>query len=309
MASVLVTGASGFIGSHCVKALLSKKHRVFGVDSTPSDLIDSDPNFTFVQCDVTDKDTISRIIASNRVDSVVHLANSVDNDLDSYITDAEMKKSKICDKFIYEAADKNNCKNFILLSTTQVYGIVKGREPIRETSPEKGSSNYVDMKLTSEKIMSKAFKKSDTVPVIARVAPVYTSEYTQNLRDKVYDVKDDVAYIYNDGLYGFSFCCLYNLLDFIKGIVAIPSGRYEGIYNLADSEILTAKEILDYEREHHRIGAVIQRSPGVGISFNKAKSRTDYRYFDPSTTLSNWRIDNTKAKRIAPLKWTLSNTK
>ena len=47
----------------------------------------------------------------------------------------------------------------------------------------------------------------------------------------------------------------------------------------------------------------------MGISFNKAKSRTDYRYFDPSTTFSNWRIDNTKAKRIAPLKWTLSNTK
>ena len=236
-----------------------------------------------------------------------------------------MKKSKIWDKFIYEAAVKADVKNFILLSTTQVYGQQKGREPIRETTSEKGSSNYVDMKLLSEKMLNKAVKKSDMVPVIARVAPIYTSEYTQNLRDKVYDSKDDVGYIYNDGLYGFSFCCLYNLLDFIKGIIAIPSGRYgermlkilvvedeeliRRIANISDTEIITAKDILDYEREHRRIGAVIQRSPGVGISFNKAKAKTDYRYFDPSTTFNNWRIDNTKSKRIAPMRWTLANTK
>ena len=309
LASVFLTGASGFIGIKCTEALLAKKHRVYAVDSTTNELVNTDANYTFVQCDITDKDTISRIIASNKIDTVVHLACSVDNDLDSYITDAEMKKSKICDKFIYEAAVKADVKNFILLSTTQVYGQQKGREPIRETTSEKGSSNYVDMKLLSEKMLNKAVKKSDMVPVIARVAPIYTSEYTQNLRDKVYDSKDDVGYIYNDGLYGFSFCCLYNLLDFIKGIIAIPSGRYEGIYNVSDTEIITAKDILDYEREHRRIGAVIQRSPGVGLSFNKAKAKTDYRYFDPSTTFNNWRIDNTKSKRIAPMRWTLANTK
>ena len=309
MSSVLITGASGMIGMYLTSSLLQKKHRVFGVDSRNNDFIGTDANYTFVQCDITDKDAITTIIASNKIDTVVHLANSVDNDIDPYVTDAEIKKSKICDKFIYEAADKHMVKNFILLSTTQIYGVQKGREPIRETAPEKGSSNYVDLKATSEKLMQKAFKKSDTVPVIARVAPVYTSEYTQNLRDKVYDYKDDVAYIYKDGEYGFSFCCVFNLIDFINGIINIPSGRYEGIYNVADSRMITAKEILDYEREHHRIGAVIQRNPGVGISLNKSKAKTDYRYFDPNTTFNNWNIDNTRAKRIAPFRWTLSNTK
>ena len=309
MASVLVTGASGFIGMKLVDSLLRKKHRVFGTDSSPNGQIGLDPNYSFVQCEPTDKDSVTQIISSNQLDTIIHLANSVDNDLDSYITDNELKRSKLTDKYIYEAADKYDVKNFILLSTTYVYGPQKGREPIRETTSEKGSTNYADMKMTSEKYIMKAFKKSDCVPVIARVAPIYTAEYTQNLRDKVYDTKDDVGYFFNDGIYGFTFCCLYNFIDFCKGIIAIPSGRYDGIYNVCDSDILTAKQILDYERDHNRIGAVVQKSSGFSLGLNKAKAKTDYRYFDPSATFQNWRIDNTKARRIAPMKWTLTNTK
>ena len=309
MASILVTGASGMIGLYLTSSLLHKKHRVFGIDTRKNEFIGTDPNYTFIQCDITDKDAITNVIDSNKIDVVVHLANSVDNDIDPYVTDAEMKKSKICDKFIYAAANKAEVRSFILLSTTAIYGVQKGREPIRETAPEKGNSNYADLKMTSEKIMQKEFKKSETIPVIARVAPIYDAEYTQNLRDRVFDAKENVAYIFNDGEYGFSFCCVFNLIDFINGIINVPTGRSEGIYNLADSRLITAKEIIDYEKEHHRIGAVIQKSPGMGISINKGKMKTDYRYFDPSITFNNWNIDNTRAKRIAPFRWTLSNTK
>lgn len=215
MASILVTGASGMIGLYLTSSLLHKKHRVFGIDTRKNEFIGTDPNYTFIQCDITDKDAITNVIDSNKIDVVVHLANSVDNDIDPYVTDAEMKKSKICDKFIYAAANKAEVRSFILLSTTAIYGVQKGREPIRETAPEKGNSNYADLKMTSEKIMQKEFKKSETIPVIARVAPIYDAEYTQNLRDRVFDAKENVAYIFNDGEYGFSFCCVFNLIDFI----------------------------------------------------------------------------------------------
>ena len=309
MSSILITGASGMVGLYLTSSLLHKKHRVYGIDTRKNEYIGTDPNYTFVQCDITDKDAITNVIESNKIDVVVHLANSVDNDIDPYVTDAEIKKSKICDKFIYSAADKAEVKSFILLSTTQIYGIQKGREPIRETFPEKGSTNYSDLKATSEKIMLKEFKKSDTIPVIARCAPLYDAEYTQNLRDRVFDSKENVGYIFKDGEYGFSFCCVFNLIDFINGIINVPEGRYEGVYNIADSRMITATEIIDYEKAHHRIGAVVQKNPGMGISINKGKMKTDYRYFDPSITFNNWNVDNTRAKRIAPFRWTLSNTK
>ena len=309
MANVLITGASGSMGLALTELLLRKKHRVFAVDVRKNDFDGTDQNYSFVQCEITDANTVTDIINSNHIDTVVHLACTVDNDLDPIVTDTEIKQSKAVDKYLYAAAERADVKNFVLTSTTHIYGLQKGREPIRETTPEKGASNYVDMKLASEKAITKAFKKADTVPVIARVSPIYTAEFTENLREHVYDKKEDVAYIFKDGEYGYSFCCMYNYIDFISGIIDIPSGRYEGVYNVCDSRQTTAKEILDFEREHHRIGAVIQRNPPGAVSFNKGKGKSDYRYFDPAASFGNWNIDNTKAKRISTFRWNLSNTK
>ena len=309
MSNILITGASGMIGLYLTSSLLHKGHKVIGTDSKSNEFVGTNPNYQFTQCDITDKSTVTALIGSNSIDVVVHLANSVDNDIDSYITDDEIKRSKICDKFIYSAADKAGVKIFILLSTTSVYGSQKGREPIREDVVEKGGTNYADLKLTSEKIMIKEFKKSSVAPVIVRVAPIYSAEYTQNLRDRVYDSKEDVGYIFDDGNYGFSFCCVFNLIDFINGIISAESGRKEGIYNVADKEMTLAKDIIAYEQEHHRINAVVKKSQGFSFGINKSKMKSDYRYFDPSATFSNWCIDITKAKRFATFRWNLKNTK
>ena len=311
MSSIMITGASGMIGQYLTSSLLHKKHRVFAVDSKTNGYVGTDPNYTFVQCEITDKNAVTAVLESNHIDTLVHLANSVDNDIDALITDAEIKKSKITDKYIYSAAVKAGVTNMVLLSTTDVYGLQKGREPIRETIAEKAITNYADMKLTSEKLMEKAFKKTDSIPVIARVSPVYDAEHTDNLHAHVYDVKENVGYIFGEGDYGYSFCCVFNLIDFINGIIGIPQGRYEGVYNVCDSKQLTAKEIIEYEKEHRRIGAVIQKTPGSekAMLFNKGKMKNDYHYFDPTLTYYNWNFDNTRAKRIAPMRWNLSNTK
>ena len=297
------------IGKAVVESLLNKKHKVFGIDNKTNDLVGTNPNYEFLQEDITNKNTVSQFLINNAIDVVVHLANTVDNDIDAYITDAEMKRSKLCDKYLYDVAVKAGCTSVIIISTTQVYGIQKGREPIRETFPDKGISNYTNMKLHSEKALMKATKKSRTIPVIARVAPIYHAEFTQNLHTRVFDSKENVAYIYKEGEYGFSFCCLYNLIDFINGIVNVPEGRYEGIYNVSDTRTITAAEIIEYEKKKYRIGAVIQKNPSVVLTVNKGQMRTDYRYFDPTFTFYNWNIDNTKARRISTFRWNLSNTK
>lgn len=308
MSSIFVTGASGMIGKAVVSSLLHKKYSVYAVDSKTNYMVGKDENLHFTQCDILDKTNISAILNREPFDVVIHLANSVDNDLDSLITDTEIKKSKQTDKYFYDLVNASKAKCIILLSTTDVYGPQKGREPIRETTAEKGNTNYADLKLTSEKLFNKAFKNSSTIPVVARVSPIYDAEYTDNLHCHVYDPKDNVGYIYNDGSYGYSFCCIYNLVDFINGIVSKPSGKYDGVYNVCDSRMLTAKEIIDYEKTKHRIGAVIQKTPG-GFALSKGKMKTNYKYFDPSLSFNNWCFDNTRAKRIAPMKWNLSNTK
>ena len=171
------------------------------------------------------------------------------------------------------------------------------------------------MKYESEKAMAKVVTKSASCKcVIARVSPVYTKNFTDNLKAKVFDPKEGCAFVYGYGDYGYSFCCVYNLVDFIVGILNIAPGvNYMGVYNICDTKPIAAREILDLLRERHAVGAVVQRnlgSEGIKGLFNfGGGGKNDYRYNDISLACSNISYDNTKAQRISAFRWKLTNTK
>ncbi len=315
MKTVFLTGASGLMGSELAEALLAKGFKVVGVGNTPGSGVD-DPNYTFIQADATDKDTVTKALNENHIDVLVHLACTVDNDLPNIITSAHEKQSAAVDKYLYKAAVTAGVSDMILISTHQVYAHQKTREPIRETADEKPATAYAKLKYESEKALAKAVKSSSsTTGVIARVCPIYTKDYAPNLHAKIFDPKDNCSYIYGYGDYGFSFCCLYNLIDFIIGILTVSDGiNYQGIYNICDSKPILAKEIVDFERQYHKLGAVIQRNYGSdavksALAFGSKNAKIDYRYNDLSIICSNISYDNTKAQRISTFRWKLSNTK
>ncbi len=314
MKTVFVTGASGMIGLALTEALLQKGCKVIGTDSKPNNFINS-PNYSFVQASIEDKGNIVNVLNGSSIDVLVHLACSVDNDFPSVLTSAEEKISSAVDKYLYKAAVDAGVGDIILLSTYQVYAPQKTREPIRETSDEKPVTVYGKLKFDSEKTLSKVVVKSASCKgVIARVCPIYTKEFTDNLKAKVYDPKESCSFIYGYGDYGYSFCCLYNFIDFVNGILNVANGiNYQGIYNVCDTKPIAAKDIVETLRQDHKIGAVVQRnlgSEGIKGMFNfGGAAKNDYRYNDMSTVCSNISYDNTKAQRISAFRWKLANTK
>ena len=75
-----------------------------------------------------------------------------------------------------------------------------------------------------------------------------------------------------------------------------------------------AKDIVEFERDFHKLGAVISRNYSAdaikaALANSGKKPKTDYRYVDLSTLTSNINYDNTKAQRISTFRWNLSNTK
>ena len=315
MKTILVTGAAGMIGKAVTEMLLSKGYNVSATDNAP-DPFGEQENLTYTQCPVTDKDRITGLINSSRADVLIHLACTVDNDFPDVLSSEEEKVSAAVDKYLFKAAVSANFKDIMMISTHQIYAPQKSREPIRETMPEKPSTLYAKIKSDSEKTLSASLKKGDTKGVIMRVCPVYTKDFTDNLKAKVYDPKDGCAFVYGYGDYGYTFTCLYNIVDFINGILTCPSGiSYPGIYNVCDSKPIQAKEIVEVLRNDHKIGAVMSRNyssdavKGATFLFGSKASKTDYRYNEVGIACSNISYDNTKAQRISTFRWKLSNTK
>lgn len=315
MSTALVSGAGGLIGSIVCSELLRKGFRVIGVDSNDSEKNSSKDNYVFFEGAPNDMNAYAAAFESEQVDYFIHLACSADNDFENIIDDEQVSLSRQCDKFIYQLAIDSNVTHLLLLSTTQVYDVKKTREPVREDGELRPVSNYAKMKFDSEKTLAGlARKNKDKFCCIMRVSPVYTKKFLENLRSKVYDEKQRVAFLYMKGDYGFQFCSVYNLSDFILGYIeCADNSSYTGIFNVADKNLIKACEIVTYIRENGRLGPVVQRNFGTenlkNIFTNKKGEKTDYRFLDIPNILNNNGIDNNKARRVCVFKWDLNNTK
>lgn len=158
---ILVTGGTGFIGSHTVVELLNENYEVVVIDNfsnSKPDVVDkikmiTNKDFTFYEGDVCDKDLLQTIFNENKINAVIHFAGfkavgeSVQkplmyysNNLDSTIT--------LC-----EVMNENNVKNIVFSSSATVYGNPKSL-PIKETFPTGETTNpYGATKVMIERIL------------------------------------------------------------------------------------------------------------------------------------------------------------
>ncbi len=318
MQTVLVTGGCGFIGNHICSGLLKKECEVICVDKEESNYNAGKLHYTFIQCDPYDKNAMGDIFEQNKIDVLIHAACTVDNDFGPVVTNKEIEISKQVDKFIYRYAMQENVSKVVLLSTDQVYEFPKTREPIREDDDLKTTSNYAMLKYSSEKaLVSELQHHKNTMVCIARYAPVYSMNYTDNLVAKITDPKDGTKFVYGKGQYGFQLCCVHNLVDFILCFVKnADDSMYTGVYNVGDKELTTAADIINFMRDNHHLGTVLQKTPGGALSKIKGlfgggnkEEKTNYRFLDMSKLEYNNMLDKTKASKLATFRWDIHNTK
>lgn len=317
MATVLVTGGCGLIGQHICSGLLKKGNVVISADREEGHYNTGKARYTFVQADPTDRDKYEEIFEKNKIDILVHAACTVDNDISNIVEEKQMSDCRSCDKFIYELAFSSGVSKIIMLSTSQVYEQPDTREPIREDHPLKPVTNYAVMKFASEKTFVEALgSRQDVICAILRFAPVYTHDYVDNLVAKITDPKSGGYFVYGKGQYGFQFCCIHNLVDFILCFVKnADSQKYSGVYNVGDKLLITALDIINFMRLHHRLGTVVQKNSGGTISKfiqkigGSKEEKTNYRYLNLARLMSNTMLDNTKAAKLLSFRWDLHKTK
>ena len=155
---ILVTGGAGYIGSHCVMALLENNNDVVIFDNLSTGHIETVQtlqkygNVEFQQGDLTNFDDINSVFKNFNIEKVVHFAafsqvgESVVNPQKYYI-------NNVCGTInLLRAMLENNVKKIVFSSTAATYG-EPVYIPIDEKHPQNPINPYGQSKLMIEKIM------------------------------------------------------------------------------------------------------------------------------------------------------------
>ena len=172
---ILVTGGTGFIGSHTCVSLMAEGHDVAIVDNLSNsrrEVVDRVAQIAgrrpeFVEGDVRDRDLLRRILARRAVDAVIHFAGlkavgeSVAQPLRYYDWNVGGAIA-LC-----EVMAEVGVKTLIFSSSATVYGD-PASVPIREDFPRSATNPYGASKLMIEDILAD-LAKSDPEWRIARL--------------------------------------------------------------------------------------------------------------------------------------------
>jgi len=117
MAKILVTGGSGFLGSHIADALSDIGHEVTILDLSNSKYLRDDQNF--IQGDITDQESMNKALRG--MDYVYHLAALADLREAQELPLESIHINIYGTAVLLNAAVKNNIKRFIFGSSVYVY--------------------------------------------------------------------------------------------------------------------------------------------------------------------------------------------
>lgn len=146
---VLVSGGSGFVGSHLIKSL-SRNHEVHNLDISP-------PKFErdkFLQVDIRDRKALGEAFRTQLkdIDAIIHLA-ALSRERESEVEQTKYFETNIIGtaNVLQEARENSRCRKFVFASTYLVYGD-SSRSKIDESAPLHPKSIYAITKATGEMI-------------------------------------------------------------------------------------------------------------------------------------------------------------
>jgi UDP-glucose 4-epimerase len=124
MAEILVTGSSGFIGSHVARELLDMGHHVVGLDDLSGGFVENNPpGLDFTQGSINDVDRVDQLFADYRFEYVFHLAAYAAEGLSHFIKRFNYENNLIGSvNLINASVNTGTVKCFVFTSSIAVYG-------------------------------------------------------------------------------------------------------------------------------------------------------------------------------------------
>tara|TARA_B100000780_G_C21110447_1_gene448727 strand:+ start:830 stop:1837 length:1008 start_codon:yes stop_codon:yes gene_type:complete len=177
---LLVTGGSGFIGSHLIKLLLadSQNHSILNIDcltyasNNSLEFLNSSSRYQHEEVDICSEEDVNRILSQFKPDCIMHLAaeSHVDNSIKGpgkFVTTNILGTFNLLNcSLSYVKKENINQFRFHHVSTDEVYGdLTKEEHPFRESNAYKPSSPYSATKAASDHLV-RAWGRTYGLPVV-----------------------------------------------------------------------------------------------------------------------------------------------
>jgi len=246
---VLITGVTGFAGSHLVDYCLSKSGiEVFGIQrwrSRTENIEHCMDRFCMYECDVRDASSVRDVIEQVRPDWIFHLAAQSFVPTSWRAPTESLTTNIIGQLNIFEAVKKTGLKSRIQIAgSSEEYGMVYPDElPIKETNPLRPLSPYAVSKVAQDLLAYQYFMSFQTDVVRTRGfnhtgprrAPVFVcADFAKQIIDIERSKREPVIYVGNlDAIRDFT-----DVRDIVRGYwLSLEKGRPGEVYNLCSGVV------------------------------------------------------------------------
>src|SRR5690554_251527 len=259
--AILVTGGTGYIGSHTVVELLDSGYEVVIVDnfynSKPEvlnriqDITGKD--FKFYEIDIRDQEALDKVFSENQIEAVIHFAGlkAVGESVEIPITYYHNNITGTL--MLCEVMQKHGVKKIVFSSSATVYGM-DNKPPYTEDMPTSATNPYGRTKLMIEEILKDIYVSDNSwgISILRYFNPIgahasgkigedpngipnnllpYITQVACGKREKLYVFGDD--YDTNDGTGVRDYIHVVDLAQaHIKALEKILSNTGVEIYNL-----------------------------------------------------------------------------
>jgi len=253
----LITGGSGFIGSHLADRLLSLGHEVLVLDDLSTGSIEnithlkSKPGFSYVIDTVTNEPLLAEMI--DRCDVVYHLAAAVGVKLIVEQPVHTIETNVHGTEVVLKHANKKK-KLVFIASTSEVYG-KSADVPFREEADlvlgatAKHRWAYACSKMIDE-FLALAYWKERKLPVVVvrlfnTVGPRQTGQYGMVLPTFVRQaLAGQPITVFGDGKQSRSFTYVGDVVEALVTLATEPKA-IGGVYNIGNADEVSIRELAD----------------------------------------------------------------